>query len=138
MEMNVEVTEVTSSREADTGLTAADSSVGSGDVDVRNDIEESTSDEPRPRAPGNGKNAEGEKREDIATNSSRATSIADCEVESSRVSQTPLAFTIDFGNNKEVDTAKYQNLFERYNARHRRNLSTSKVFKILCVIFDIL
>ncbi|XP_012055086.1 PREDICTED: uncharacterized protein LOC105618155 [Atta cephalotes] len=44
----------------------------------------------------------------------------------SRVLQTPLAFTIDFGN-KEVDTAKYQNLFERYNARHRRNLSTSKV-----------
>ncbi|XP_032673562.1 uncharacterized protein LOC116845231 [Odontomachus brunneus] len=46
---------------------------------------------------------------------------------SHQVSQTPLAFTIDFGNNKEVDTTKYQNLFERYNARHRRNLSTSKV-----------
>lgn len=42
------------------------------------------------------------------------------------VSQAPLAFTIDFGN-KGVDTTKYQNLFERYNARHRRNLSTSKV-----------
>nr|XP_012136700.1 PREDICTED: uncharacterized protein LOC100877313 isoform X1 [Megachile rotundata] len=42
------------------------------------------------------------------------------------VSQPPLAFTIDFGN-KEVDTTKYQNLFERYNARHKRNLSTSKV-----------
>ncbi|XP_053999268.1 uncharacterized protein LOC128887439 isoform X1 [Hylaeus anthracinus] len=41
-------------------------------------------------------------------------------------SQAPLAFTIDFGN-KEVDTSKYQNLFERYNARHKRNLSTSKV-----------
>ncbi|KOC59378.1 hypothetical protein WH47_12449 [Habropoda laboriosa] len=41
-------------------------------------------------------------------------------------SQAPLAFTIDFGN-KEVDTTKYQNLFERYNARHKRNLSTSKV-----------
>ncbi|KAG7206787.1 hypothetical protein KM043_000698 [Ampulex compressa] len=39
----------------------------------------------------------------------------------------PLAFTIDFGNNKEVDAAKYQNLFERYNARHKRNLSMSKV-----------
>ncbi|XP_050451114.1 uncharacterized protein LOC126851319 [Cataglyphis hispanica] len=127
MEMNVEVTEMTSSREADTGLTAADSSVGSGDVDIRNDNEESTSDEPHARAPCNGKNAEGEKREGIAANSSRATPIADCEVESSRVSQTPLAFTIDFGNNKEVDTAKYLNLFERYNARHKRNLSTSKV-----------
>ncbi|XP_012174811.1 uncharacterized protein LOC100642278 isoform X1 [Bombus terrestris] len=42
------------------------------------------------------------------------------------VSQAPLAFTIDFGN-KEIDTTKYQNLFERYNARHKRNLSTSKV-----------
>ncbi|XP_014610437.1 PREDICTED: uncharacterized protein LOC106790206 isoform X1 [Polistes canadensis] len=41
--------------------------------------------------------------------------------------QPPLVFTIDFGNNKEVDKVKYQNLFERYNARHRRNLSTSKV-----------
>ncbi|XP_076675555.1 uncharacterized protein LOC143372844 isoform X3 [Andrena cerasifolii] len=42
------------------------------------------------------------------------------------VSQAPLAFTIDFGN-KEMDTTKYQNLFERYNARHKRNLSMSKV-----------
>lgn len=46
--------------------------------------------------------------------------------DSPRLPQTPLAFTIDFGD-KEVDTARYQNLFERYNARHRRNLSTSKV-----------
>ncbi|XP_076640823.1 uncharacterized protein LOC143352345 isoform X2 [Halictus rubicundus] len=44
----------------------------------------------------------------------------------SHMSQAPLAFTIDFGN-KEIDTTKYQNLFERYNARHKRNLSTSKV-----------
>lgn len=42
-------------------------------------------------------------------------------------SPAPLAFTIDFGDNKEIDTARYQNLFQRYNARHRRNLSTSKV-----------
>lgn len=47
------------------------------------------------------------------------------------VSQAPLAFTIDFGN-KEIDTTKYQNLFERYNARHKRNLSTSKV-SIFCI-----
>ncbi|XP_036148493.1 uncharacterized protein LOC105832150 isoform X2 [Monomorium pharaonis] len=46
--------------------------------------------------------------------------------DSPRALQTPLAFTIDFGD-KEVDAARYQNLFERYNARHRRNLSTSKV-----------
>nr|XP_033341932.1 uncharacterized protein LOC117229513 isoform X1 [Megalopta genalis] len=44
----------------------------------------------------------------------------------SHASQAPLAFTIDFGN-EGVDTTKYQNLFERYNARHKRNLSTSKV-----------
>ncbi|KAI4492091.1 hypothetical protein M0802_010099 [Mischocyttarus mexicanus] len=41
--------------------------------------------------------------------------------------QPPLVFTINFGNSKEIDKTKYQNLFERYNARHRRNLSTSKV-----------
>lgn len=62
------------------------------------------------------------------TESSEGTT--DC-ANSRYVSQTPLAFTIDFGNNKEVDTAKYQNLFERYNARHRRNLSTSKVRKLM-------
>ncbi|KMQ90974.1 dentin sialophospho isoform x2, partial [Lasius niger] len=157
MEMNVDVTEVRS-READTGLSAADSSVGSGNVNseindntltsessprqhtdnVRNDNEESsrsTNDELRPRASDSGNAARERLREDItATNSSRATPITDREVESSKgadghpsAPQTPLAFTIDFGNNKEVDTAKYQNLFERYNARHRRNLSTSKV-----------
>lgn len=54
-----------------------------------------------------------------------------------RVPQTPLAFTIDFSN-KEVDTAKYQNLFERYNARHRRNLSMSKVLKIQSFLIYIL
>lgn len=51
-----------------------------------------------------------------------------------RAPQTPLAFTIDFGSSKAVDTARYQNLFERYNARHRRNLSTSKVLRILAMI----
>ncbi|XP_011139392.1 uncharacterized protein LOC105183160 isoform X2 [Harpegnathos saltator] len=62
--------------------------------------------------------------EDHKTESSEGTTE---HADSRHVPQTPLAFTIDFGNNKEVDTAKYQNLFERYNARHRRNLSTSKV-----------
>jgi len=79
-----------------------------------------------------------EKREKIADSSQTASE--DCKTESEatmenagsrQVAQTPLAFTIDFGNNKEVDTARYQNLFERYNARHRRNLSTSKVFTIM-------
>ena len=44
-------------------------------------------------------------------------------------SPTALAFTVDFGDNKEIDTARYQNLFRRYNARHRRNLSAFKVIK---------
>lgn len=165
MEMKVDVTEMRS-RKADTGLSAADSSVGSGNVNseindntltsessprqhtdnVRNDNEESsrsTNDELRPRASDSGNAARERSREDIiATNSSRATPIADREVESSKgadgrpsAPHTPLAFTIDFGNNKEVDTAKYQNLFERYNARHRRNLSTSKVLKILSFFY---
>lgn len=66
----------------------------------------------------------------------RKVSKNDCNIQRSEVtpenstdgcvSQAPLAFTIDFGN-KEMDTTKYQNLFERYNARHKRNLSMSKV-----------
>ncbi|XP_011304843.1 dentin sialophosphoprotein isoform X2 [Fopius arisanus] len=61
---------------------------------------------------------------------------SDCEREDSlekevcgKTAQSPaaLAFTIDFGNgSKEVDTVKYQNLFQRF-ARHRRNVSTSKI-----------
>jgi len=77
---------------------------------------------------------ETKKREETAASSTSN----DCKIElldgnanDHHISQTPLAFTIDFGNNKEVDTARYQNLFERYNARHRRNLSTSKVLTIL-------
>lgn len=137
METNVEVTEVTSSRETDSDLAVANSSIESGDVDtevndntltnepspshaddVRNDNEESTNDELRARVHIDGNNAAEEGRgEDIAANSSRE----------SNVSQTPIAYTIEFDNNKEVDAARYQNLFERYNARHRRNLSMSKV-----------
>lgn len=67
--------------------------------------------------------ATGERREEAARSSTD-------DGDGRRISQTPLAFTINFGNNKEVDTARYQNLFERYNARHKRNLSTSKVLKI--------
>lgn len=139
METNVEVTEVTSSRETDTGL-ATNSSIESGDVetevndntltnepsprhddDVRNDNEKSN-DGLRARVHENGKNAAEEKHgEGITANSSRGTNVP----------QTPIAYTIEFDNNKEVDTAKYHNLFERYNARHRRNLSMSKVFKTL-------
>lgn len=69
--------------------------------------------------------ATGERREEAA----RSSSLTDDAEGSCVPPQTPLAFTIDFGD-KEVDTARYQNLFERYNARHRRNLSTSKVLKI--------
>ncbi|XP_034937229.1 LOW QUALITY PROTEIN: uncharacterized protein [Chelonus insularis] len=41
--------------------------------------------------------------------------------------QTSLAFTIDFGDNKEVESTRFQNLFQKINARHKRNLSTSKI-----------
>ncbi|XP_011868280.1 PREDICTED: uncharacterized protein LOC105562224 [Vollenhovia emeryi] len=68
--------------------------------------------------------ATGVRREEVARSSPRPEEL---DAEGSRAPQSPLAFTIDFGGSKEVDTARYQNLFERYNARHRRNLSTSKV-----------
>lgn len=92
----------------------------------------------------NSSNVVSEKREEIAdssqaTSEDRRTELSETTMEnagSRQVTQTPLAFTIDFGNNKEVDTAKYQNLFERYNARHRRNLSTSKVFTILSLLIS--
>lgn len=75
--------------------------------------------------------ATGQRREEAARSSTD-------DGDGRRAPQTPLAFTIDFGNNKEVDTARYQNLFERYNARHRRNLSTSKVLKILSFLTYVL
>ncbi|XP_057323386.1 uncharacterized protein LOC130666423 isoform X1 [Microplitis mediator] len=51
------------------------------------------------------------------------------EIDSDKTVKSPgsLAFTIDFGGNKQIDSAKYNNLFQRYNARHKRNLSTSKI-----------
>lgn len=70
--------------------------------------------------------ATGERDDEEAARSSSQLNDAD----GPRVPQTPLAFTIDFGDNREVDTTRYQNLFERYNARHRRNLSMSKVLRI--------
>jgi len=97
---------------------------------------------PLPRATDNGEpvdarlttsdgdGATEERCEEAARSSTRAD-----DANGPRVLQTPLAFTIDFGSNKEVDTARYQNLFERYNARHKRNLSTSKVLKILSFFY---
>lgn len=84
--------------------------------------------EPSPRA-GDDATAGGPSTEGSHEEDARCSSQPD-DADGSRVPQSPLAFTIDFGNNKEVDTARYQNLFERYNARHRRNLSTSKVFNV--------
>ncbi|XP_066599603.1 serine-rich adhesin for platelets-like isoform X2 [Prorops nasuta] len=49
------------------------------------------------------------------------------DIVNSQPTQPALAFTIDFGNNKNTDTTKFQNLFEKYNARHKRNLSASKI-----------
>ncbi|XP_015122749.1 serine/arginine repetitive matrix protein 2 isoform X1 [Diachasma alloeum] len=73
--------------------------------------------------------------QDVANANSRCQG-SDCEREDSlekdvcgKTHQSPaaLAFTIDFDDgNKEVDTVKYQSLFQRF-ARHRRNVSTSKI-----------
>lgn len=85
---------------------------------------------------------------DIADTSSKQSTVLENKTELTQgtienvndrnVSQTPLAFTVDFGNNKEMDVTKYQNLFERYNARHKRNLSTSKVFIIFAIVSNYL
>lgn len=42
-------------------------------------------------------------------------------------SPKPLAFTIDFGPGKAVDTNKFKNMFEKYQNRHRRGQSMSKI-----------
>ncbi|KAL0133746.1 hypothetical protein PUN28_001012 [Cardiocondyla obscurior] len=78
--------------------------------------------------PGHDATAEGSVDVQPTTSDATANAVTKTtnDSDSPRALQSPLAFTIDFGD-KEVDTAKYQNLFERYNARHRRNLSTSKV-----------
>lgn len=41
-------------------------------------------------------------------------------------SPKPLAFTIDFGEGKTVDSQRYKNLVEKYQNRHRRGQSLSK------------
>ncbi|XP_014474645.1 PREDICTED: uncharacterized protein LOC106744405 [Dinoponera quadriceps] len=148
---NMEVTGT--SRVADTRLSTADSSAGDANSGLNNDFpgseelsraddvtagNEEVTDALATNHDSAPDNATREKRskcadsshspqqtsEDHKTESSEGTTE---RVISPHASQTSLAFTIDFGNSKEVDTAKYQNLFERYNARHRRNLSTSKV-----------
>lgn len=42
-------------------------------------------------------------------------------------SPKPVAFTVDFGDNRPLDTAKYKNLVEKYQNRHRRGQSLSKI-----------
>lgn len=42
-------------------------------------------------------------------------------------SPKPVAFTVDFGENKQVDPQKYKNLVEKYQNRHRRGQSLSKI-----------
>ncbi|XP_012278156.1 uncharacterized protein LOC105698454 isoform X2 [Orussus abietinus] len=61
-----------------------------------------------------------------ASNESNETNASEDRSISARTSQSALAFTIDFAD-KEVDSVRYHNLFERYNARHKRNSSMSKV-----------
>jgi hypothetical protein len=38
-----------------------------------------------------------------------------------------MAFTIDFGNGKQIDEQRHKNLLERFQNRHRRGVSLSKV-----------
>ncbi|XP_049819674.1 uncharacterized protein LOC109596240 isoform X2 [Aethina tumida] len=42
-------------------------------------------------------------------------------------SPKPLAFTIDFGGEKKIDPVKHQNMIEKYQKRHRRGQSLSKL-----------
>lgn len=43
-----------------------------------------------------------------------------------------MAFTIDFGNGKQVDEQRHKNLLERFQNRHRRGVSLSKVEDEMC------
>lgn len=43
-----------------------------------------------------------------------------------------MAFTIDFGNAKKVDEQRHKNLLERFQNRHRRGVSLSKVEDEMC------
>ncbi|XP_077278516.1 uncharacterized protein LOC143906344 isoform X1 [Temnothorax americanus] len=119
MAMNMEVAEVSGVTSDD----ASSSGAQGGPATLASESSPSPSPSPSPRAGDDATVVEGreEEEEDPARSSPQQPD------DGPRVPQTPLAFTIDFGNNKEVDTARYRNLFERYNARHRRNLSTSKV-----------
>ncbi|EZA50365.1 hypothetical protein X777_11176 [Ooceraea biroi] len=133
MAMNMEVADA--SRKADVCFSTAELDNANSAIDDRSPRNERTS---SPRTDGDVTPGDDEsvdagtrKREETAhssqaTSNDRKTDPSDGNA-NGHVSQSSLAFTIDFDSNKEVDTAKYQNLFERYNARHRRNLSTSKV-----------
>lgn len=43
-----------------------------------------------------------------------------------------MAFTIDFGNGKQVDEQRHKNLLERFQNRHRRGVSLSKMEDEMC------
>lgn len=47
--------------------------------------------------------------------------------ESSEMSKSALAFTIDFNDGKQVDSKKKNDIFERFQKRHRRGASMSKL-----------
>lgn len=47
--------------------------------------------------------------------------------ESPQQQQAALAFTIDFGEAKLVDNQKYKNMVERFQSRHKRGVSLSKL-----------
>lgn len=43
-----------------------------------------------------------------------------------------MAFTIDFGSGKQIDEQRHKNLLERFQSRHRRGVSLSKVEDEMC------
>jgi hypothetical protein len=43
-----------------------------------------------------------------------------------------MAFTIDFGDRKQIDEQRHKNLLERFQQRHRRGVSLSKVEDEMC------
>lgn len=56
-----------------------------------------------------------------------ATTKQDKVVVSPEMSKSAMAFTIDFNDGKQVDSKKYNDIFERFQKRHRRGASMSKL-----------
>lgn len=51
----------------------------------------------------------------------------DCNVNDTNKVNQNLAFTIDFGNNSNINTQKHKSMLERFQNRHKRGVSLSKL-----------